>query len=109
MIEPASARRDHERKAKGRGRELGRLRQFRTVKGRKGQAALYCAAADIGPVLMPRLDNDAVLMTDRARAYSKLGKANGVEVRVVRKNSKHQTTRLRHLNNVGEYHEKLKG
>ncbi len=67
------------------------------------------SARDIGPALMPRLSKDAVLMTDGARAYKRLGKLHGVEVRRVPKSKTHKTVGTTHINNVNAYDERLKG
>jgi transposase-like protein len=65
-------------------------------------------AEDIGPVLMPRLAKDAVLVTDGAKAYRKLGKEQKVEVRQVPAHKKHKTVGSLHINGVNAYDKRLK-
>lgn len=67
------------------------------------------SAADIGPVLMPRLSKDSMLMTDGASAYKTLGKNHGVAVKSVVATKKHKTSGLEHINNVNAYDMRLKG
>lgn len=62
----------------------------------------------IGPVLVPKLSKDAVLVTDGASAYKLLGRAHNIEVRQVPRHPKHRTTGLTHLNNVNAYDQRLK-
>lgn len=64
---------------------------------------------DIANVLVPKLSNDTVLMSDGATAYRAVGKAKtGVEVRAVPSNPKNKTSGPNHINNVNAYDRRLK-
>lgn len=65
-------------------------------------------AKDIGPVLIPRLSKDAVLVTDGAAAYKKLAGTKGIELKRVPRDPKHRTSGALHLNNVNAYDQRLK-
>jgi transposase-like protein len=64
--------------------------------------------AGIEPELAPRLAPDSTLYCDGYKAYRKIAQKAGFAVKVVKTNPKHITSGPNHLNNVNNFHQRLK-